>query len=209
MRTFFDRKPGSYTGRFNQFAEAIRAAYPSLQLIATEKVDGIHPDLIDDHYYRSALQFYSDTGHYDHFDRNGPKVFVGEWATREGSPTPDMNAALGDAAWMTGMGEEFRHHHHVLLRAALRQRESGSDAVADRPDRLRRDDELRLAVLLRPENVQPEPRRLDPRHVVLGDSDPDLRSRPRRGAAEQSPRRRRCQPSSSMRRERARQARLS
>ena len=27
----------------------------------------------------------------------------GEWATREGSPTPNMNAALGDAAWMTGM----------------------------------------------------------------------------------------------------------
>src|SRR5262249_7094882 len=27
----------------------------------------------------------------------------GEWATREGSPTPNMNAALGDAAFMTGM----------------------------------------------------------------------------------------------------------
>ena len=36
-------------------------------------------------------------------DRNGPKIFVGEWATREGSPTTNMGAALGDAAWMTGM----------------------------------------------------------------------------------------------------------
>jgi len=36
-------------------------------------------------------------------DRNGPKIFVGEWATREGNPTPNMGAALGDAAWMTGM----------------------------------------------------------------------------------------------------------
>ena len=31
------------------------------------------------------------------------KVFVGEWATRVGSPTPNMAGALGDAAWMTGM----------------------------------------------------------------------------------------------------------
>ena len=36
-------------------------------------------------------------------DRNGPKIFVGEWASTEGSPTPTMQAALGDAAWMTGM----------------------------------------------------------------------------------------------------------
>jgi alpha-N-arabinofuranosidase len=28
---------------------------------------------------------------------------VGEWATREGEPTPNLEAALGDAAWMTGM----------------------------------------------------------------------------------------------------------
>ena len=36
-------------------------------------------------------------------DRNGPKIFVGEWATREGLPTPNFGSALGDAAWMTGM----------------------------------------------------------------------------------------------------------
>jgi alpha-N-arabinofuranosidase len=41
--------------------------------------------------------------HYDQTDRNGPKIFVGEWATREGLPTPNFGAALGDAAWMTGM----------------------------------------------------------------------------------------------------------
>ncbi|HKT25862.1 MAG TPA: alpha-L-arabinofuranosidase C-terminal domain-containing protein, partial [Terriglobales bacterium] len=27
----------------------------------------------------------------------------GEWATREGTPTPNFGSALGDAAWMTGM----------------------------------------------------------------------------------------------------------
>jgi alpha-N-arabinofuranosidase len=41
--------------------------------------------------------------HYDTAPRTGPKVFVGEWATRSGSPTPDFGDALGDAAWMTSL----------------------------------------------------------------------------------------------------------
>lgn len=41
--------------------------------------------------------------HYDDAPRTGPKVFIGEWATRSGSPTPDFGDALGDAALMTSM----------------------------------------------------------------------------------------------------------
>jgi alpha-L-arabinofuranosidase len=59
--------------------------------------------VLDDHFYRSAQAFFDDTHHYDKTDRKGPKIFVGEWATLEGSPTPDLGAALADAAWMTGM----------------------------------------------------------------------------------------------------------
>jgi alpha-N-arabinofuranosidase len=41
---------------------------------------------------------------YDKYERtNHSKIFCGEWATRVGSPTPNMAGALGDAAWMTGM----------------------------------------------------------------------------------------------------------
>jgi alpha-N-arabinofuranosidase len=41
---------------------------------------------------------------YDKYSRtNQTKIFCGEWATRVGSPTPNMAGALGDAAWMTGM----------------------------------------------------------------------------------------------------------
>jgi alpha-L-arabinofuranosidase len=58
---------------------------------------------VDDHYYRSAAAMESDSTHYDHYSRTGPKIFVGEWASTEGSPTPTMNAALGDAAWLTGL----------------------------------------------------------------------------------------------------------
>ena len=99
---WFDRT-GSYDGRYAQFYKAIKQRYPKLQLIATTPVNSVKPDVIDDHYYRSATEFFSDTHHYDKTDRNGPKIFVGEWATREGAPTPNMGAALGDAAWMTGL----------------------------------------------------------------------------------------------------------
>lgn len=99
---WFD-KSGSYDGRFAQFFDAIKKKYPQLQLIATTPVKSRTPDVIDDHFYRRAEQFFNDTHHYDKTSRTGPKIFVGEWATREGSPTPNMNAALGDAAWMTGL----------------------------------------------------------------------------------------------------------
>src|SRR5690349_11547055 len=99
---YFDRS-GSYDGRYEQFYKAIKAKYRDLQIIATTPVKSIRPDVIDDHYYRRATEFFHDTTHYDKTDRNGPKIFVGEWATREGTPTPNLGAALGDAAWMTGM----------------------------------------------------------------------------------------------------------
>ena len=99
---WFDRS-GSYEGRYAQFYKAIKAKYPSLQLIATMPLKEMKPDVQDDHYYVRATQNFQDATHYDKTDRNGPKIFVGEWATREGSPTPNMGAALGDAAWMTGL----------------------------------------------------------------------------------------------------------
>jgi alpha-N-arabinofuranosidase len=96
-------KSGSYDGRYAQFYKAIKAKYPSLQLIATIPVKSVQPDVVDDHYYLRASEFFRDATHYDKADRNGPKIFVGEWATREGEPTPNFGAALGDAAWMTGL----------------------------------------------------------------------------------------------------------
>lgn len=99
---WFDRS-GSYDGRFEQFYKAIKAKYPNLELIATAPVKSVKPDVLDEHFYKSATEFYKDAHHYDKTDRNGPKIFVGEWATMEGTPTGDFGAALGDAAWMTGM----------------------------------------------------------------------------------------------------------
>ena len=96
-------KSGSYDGRYSQFYKAIKVKYPDLQIIATDKITSMKPDVIDDHYYKRKEDFFADVTHYDKTDRSGPKIFVGEWATLEGAPTPNFGAALGDAAWMTGM----------------------------------------------------------------------------------------------------------
>jgi alpha-N-arabinofuranosidase len=97
---FFD-KSKSYDGRFKQFHDAIKAKYPDLGLIATAPVTSVKPDVVDDHFYLSAENYFNDIHHYDKTDRNGPKIFMGEYATMEGSPTADFGAALGDAAWLT------------------------------------------------------------------------------------------------------------
>jgi alpha-L-arabinofuranosidase len=97
---WFDRS-GSYDGRFTQFFNAIKAKYPGLQIIATTPVKSSVPDLVDEHYYKSQEEMESQSHMYDTRERGGKtKVFVGEWATRVGRPTPNMAGALGDAAWM-------------------------------------------------------------------------------------------------------------
>ena len=101
---------GTYDARFAQFYNAIKKAHPQLQIIASAPVNSVRPDIIDDndhaanrHFYRTAEQFFSDVHRYDSYDRSGPKILVGEWATREGTPTTNLGAALADAAWMTGL----------------------------------------------------------------------------------------------------------
>jgi len=101
---------GTYDARFTQFYKAIKHKHPQLQLVAAAPVASVSPDILDDndhalhtHFYRTAQQFFVDTHRYDSYDRHGPKILVGEWATREGSPTTNLGAALGDAAWMTGL----------------------------------------------------------------------------------------------------------
>src|SRR5262249_692062 len=109
--------------RFTQFYKAIKAKYPELECISTIgndadshlRVRSSIPDMWDEHYYRSAGTFLDDANHFDNYDRKGPRIFVGEWTAHEASfppwdrrsgglpPTPNMKAALADAAWMTGM----------------------------------------------------------------------------------------------------------
>ena len=100
-------RSGSYEERFPVFAKAIREKYPQYKIIATTPLKGAdaqkYVDVIDDHYYKAPHEMMDFVKHYDDAPRNGPKIFVGEWATRSGVPTPNFGDALGDAAWMTAM----------------------------------------------------------------------------------------------------------
>ncbi|HZM02875.1 MAG TPA: alpha-L-arabinofuranosidase C-terminal domain-containing protein [Candidatus Saccharimonadales bacterium] len=128
---WFDRK-GSYDARFAQFYDAIKAKYPNLKCISTvgtehpqrQMVHSRKPDAIDEHYYSSAATFDEDSPtHWDKYDRNGPEIFVGEWAAYENTkpwetpsrkmpPTPDLKAGLADAAWMAAME---RHSDLIVM----------------------------------------------------------------------------------------------
>jgi len=113
----------SYDGRFAQFFDAIKAKYPQLQCISTvgneqpaeKRVHSRKPDVVDEHYYWSEAGFAQEApSRFEKYDRNGPKIFVGEWAAYEDvvpwdeksqhlPPTPSLKAALGDAVWMAAM----------------------------------------------------------------------------------------------------------
>jgi alpha-L-arabinofuranosidase len=114
-----------YMERYLRFAKAIKAKYPRIVLVSgagPEPADGsddhrfsfawselrkAHADLIDEHFYQSPQWFYSQVGRYDKYDRNGPKVFAGEFAAhirnkRPGWESNTWEAALAEAAIMTG-----------------------------------------------------------------------------------------------------------
>ena len=93
----------SYNTRYPVFYNAIHAAFPNLRFIATATETAAPYDVIDDHFYQSPGWFESNSHYYDTASRTGPKVFVGEYASQEGRPTPDMDAAEGDASWLLGL----------------------------------------------------------------------------------------------------------
>lgn len=120
---WFD-KSGSYDARYAEFHDAIKQRYPHLACISTigtehpdsMRVHARKADLLDEHYYASYQTFLSDgPHHFESYDRAGPKIFVGEWAAyetsyppwdkpaRKDAPTPNMQAAIGDAVWMAAM----------------------------------------------------------------------------------------------------------
>ena len=114
---FFD-KSGSYDRRFAIFYQAIKAKYPHLQLISTVGAAGTpsqRPDMVDDHTYAwGEAQMYEHLHDYDDRPRTDPKIFVGEWATHQGWPMPNMKAAIADAAYLTSLE---RNADHVLMSA--------------------------------------------------------------------------------------------
>jgi alpha-N-arabinofuranosidase len=99
----------TYDERFTMYYDAIKEKFPHLKVISAVPSGYRNfrltrrPDVIDDHYYwRTVPNALAAASRYDNYDRSAPKIFVGEYATRVGNPTPTMAAAVGDAAFLTG-----------------------------------------------------------------------------------------------------------
>lgn len=97
----------AYNERWPLFVDAIKAKYPSIQLIANHWLGGYPkqpmPEIVDEHYYDTPEWFMRHAGKYDGYDRNGPKIFVGEYAVTRNTGLGNLRGAIGEAAFMTGM----------------------------------------------------------------------------------------------------------
>lgn len=99
--------------RYPYFHKAIKEKYPDIQITASsgpfaaggEYEKGWncarrnHADLVDEHYYMAPEWFLANHHRYDSFDENGPKVFLGEYASWGNT----WYNALTEASYMTGM----------------------------------------------------------------------------------------------------------
>jgi alpha-L-arabinofuranosidase len=94
-----------YVEHWNLFYDAIRAKYPYIKFVADgwDKFGDKQPDIVDDHYYDSPEWFMRHAGQYDKTDRNGPKVFVGEYAVTKNCGLGNLRGAIGEAAFMAGL----------------------------------------------------------------------------------------------------------
>lgn len=99
--------------RFPLFKDAIRSKYPEIKIIGTsgpfasggeyergwKSARENQIDLVDEHYYMAPEWFLANIHRYDDFDVNGPKVFLGEYASWGNT----WYNALCEAAYMTGL----------------------------------------------------------------------------------------------------------
>lgn len=58
-------------------------------------------DLVDEHYYESVGWFINNQDYYDAYDRTAPKVYLGEYAARQGKG--DIDCALAEALYLTNI----------------------------------------------------------------------------------------------------------
>ncbi|MCH5224207.1 MAG: carbohydrate binding domain-containing protein [Muribaculaceae bacterium] len=107
-----------YVERLERFITPIRQAYPEIQIIGSSGPDSegqqfnylwpemkrLQVDLVDEHFYRPEDWFLAQGTRYDDYDREGPKVFAGEYACHmRGRKYNHFMPALLEAAFMTGL----------------------------------------------------------------------------------------------------------
>jgi alpha-N-arabinofuranosidase len=111
-----------YIERYKIFEKAIREKYLDIIIIsavgpfpdgelfdfAMDEMKRLNAEIVDEHYYKPPQWFRENSTRYDSYDRNGPKVFAGEYAAQSvaiASPDNKNNweCALSEAAFMTGL----------------------------------------------------------------------------------------------------------
>src|ERR1051326_2826148 len=96
----------AYIERYALFYDALKAKYPQMHLIADEwngRPNNRPVEIVDEHYYSSPEFFIHNADKYDRYDRAGRKVYVGEYAVTQGCGQGNLRAAVGEAAFMTGL----------------------------------------------------------------------------------------------------------
>ena len=105
--------PEAYFANFEKFRAAITARYPEVTVIgntgpddsgatfdtlwAKNQAAGV--EMVDQHYYNSPTWFLQNNSYYDAYDRNGPKVFLGEYASLDAK----LYNSLAEASYMTSL----------------------------------------------------------------------------------------------------------
>jgi alpha-N-arabinofuranosidase len=111
-----------YIERYKKFAAAIKEKYPEIELVSSAgpspsddrfkflwpQLRELDADIVDEHSYAMPDWFRDQAARYDDYSRNGPQVFMGEYAAQSvGIASPDnrntLGCALGEAAFMTGL----------------------------------------------------------------------------------------------------------
>jgi alpha-L-arabinofuranosidase len=107
-----------YPEHLAPFIDAIRKAYPEIKIVGSSGPDSegkqfdylwpemkrLGADLVDEHFYRPYEWFLAQGARYDNYDREGPKVFAGEYACHAtGKKWNHYYASLLEAAFMTGI----------------------------------------------------------------------------------------------------------
>jgi alpha-L-arabinofuranosidase len=132
--------PDQYFARFTQFRAAIEARYPNVTVVGNSGPDDaggtfdrlwqLNRDagvaMVDEHYYNSPTWFLQNNNRYDSYDRNGPKVFLGEYASQDNR----HRNALAEAAYMTGL----ERNADVVRLASYAPLLANEDYVQWRPD---------------------------------------------------------------------------
>lgn len=138
-----------YIERYARFADAIKARRPEIRLVAAagpepadsrflfawEKLRELKADVIDEHCYAKPEWFFNNVHRYDNYDRNGPKVFMGEYAAQSDKVVSvknrnNLECALAEAAYMIGM----ERNADVVCMAAYAPLFAHADAWQWRPN---------------------------------------------------------------------------